>query len=146
MRVKPIRVVATAAVLLASSLLLACPVGQLRVMIPDFESSMVRGVEVFRVDESSGALESAGSIHFKRVKEDGVTGEVIVYRQETADGELMGRQEAPVLRDPDQPDAVLVQFFFYNDLPSGWFKVATFNGAGTSPPSSAQKYVEGVTG
>ena len=141
---KPIRLLTTAAVLAVSTLLLACPVGQLRVMIPDFESSVVQGIELYRVAEDSGTLELAGSLHFKRVQGDGVTGEVIVYRQETADGELLGRQEAPVLRDPDQPDAILVDFLFLNELPSGWFKVATFNAAGTSPPSAAQKYVEGL--
>ncbi|MEN8159831.1 MAG: hypothetical protein ABFS41_07160 [Myxococcota bacterium] len=143
---KPTRVLTTAAVLLVSALLLACPVGRLRVVIPDFESSVVRGVELLRVEDGSGAVAPAGSIQFKRLKGTAETGEVLVYRQHDVDGEPMGRQEAPVVRDPDQPDSIQVEFWFLNELPSGWFKVATFNGAGTSPPSAGQKYVEGSTG
>jgi len=142
MRIRSIRLAAIAALLAASSVLLACPIGRLRVLIPDFSSSAVRGLELLRVDDGSGALVRAGSIHFTGLENDPVSGEVMVYRQYEPDGTpSFGPLTAPVTRDPAMPEALTLEFTFLNELPAGWFKVAAFNAAGTSGPSSGQTFV-----
>jgi hypothetical protein len=145
MRVKPTRFLVTTAVLLVSALLLACPVGQLRVLIPDFETSNVRGFEMFRVDDATGALEPAGAIRFRRIENDPNAGEMMIYRQINPDGSRNGIQRTPVVRNPEAPDAIELQVWFVNELPAGWFRAATFNAAGTSPPSTDQRYLRGST-
>lgn len=142
MRVKASRVLATAAVLLVSGLLLACPLGRLRVLIPDFETSAVRGVELLRVEDGTGALVAAGRIHFDGLEDDAGS-QVLVYRQfDVAGKPSLGPLRASVARDSDHPEAIQIEFTFLNELPAGWFKVASFNAAGTSPPSAAQAYIK----
>ena len=142
MRLKASRVLATASVLLVSSMLLACPIGRLRMLIPDFETSAVRGIQLLRVEDGSAALVDAGAIRFLGLENDPAEGEVLVYRQLDVDGEpSLGPLRAPVVRDPDQPEAIQIELSFLNELPAGWFKVASYNGAGTSAPSSGQVYI-----
>jgi hypothetical protein len=142
MRLNASRVLTTATVLLVSSMLLACPIGRLRMLIPDFETSGVRGIQLLRVEDGSGALVDAGAIRFLGLENDSAEGEVLVYRQIDVDGKRwLGPLRAPVVRDPDQPEAIQVELSFLNELPAGWFKVASYNGAGTSKPSSAQVYI-----
>jgi hypothetical protein len=142
MRLNASRVLATTTVLAVSALLLACPIGRLRMVIPDFETSAVRGVQLLRVEDGSGALVDAGAIRFDGLEKDAAEGEVLVYRQLDPDGNpSLGPLRAPVLRDPDQPEAIQIELSFLNELPAGWFKVASYNGAGTSRPSSSQAYI-----
>jgi hypothetical protein len=142
MRLNVSRVLATVTVLLVSSMLLACPIGRLRMLIPDFETSAVRGIQLLRVEDGSGALVDAGAIRFDALENDPAEGEVLVYRHLDVDGKLsLGPLRAPVVRNPDQPDAIQIELSFLNELPAGWFKVASYNGAGTSRPSSGQAYV-----
>ena len=127
-----------------SSLLLACPLGRLHVLIPDFESGGVQGIHLLRLDDVSGSLEPAGSIVFKGLVSD-ETGEYLLYRERDTDGTLGGTVHGPVTRDPSRPDAIQLEFWFKNELPAGWFKVTTYNEAGASPPSATQAFVAGGT-
>lgn len=143
MRGSPLRVAATAAVFAVSALLLACPLGRLHVLIPDFASADVRGVRLYRVDDASGQLVAAGSLQFLGLEMDqALGGETLVYRQLTAAGDpWFGPLRTPVVRDASRPAALEVELAFSNQLPAGWFKVASYNAHGTSKPSSAQTFI-----
>ena len=143
MRIRSFRLFTTAALLAAATTLLACPIGRLRVMIPDFSSSAVSGLDLLRVEDGTGALVKAGSIHFQGLENDPSAGEVMVYRQYDADGKpSLGPLTAAVSRDAALPEALTLEFTFMNELPAGWFKVASINAAGTSGPSSGQTYID----
>src|SRR5688572_11974943 len=142
MRRRAFRAALTAAVFCFSSLLLACELGQLRVRIPDFFSSDVQGVRLYRVDDATGELVDAGRIEFVSVGTS-AQGEYVEYMQYTPDGQPgWGPVYAPIERLPDDPNGVDVTLGFSNTLPSGWFKVASYNLIGTSKPSSTQTFVE----
>lgn len=143
MRGNPFRVLVTAAVCAISTLLLACPLGRLRVLIPDFATSDVRGVRLYRVDDASGRLAAAGSIQFLGIEmNEALGGETLAYRQLTAEGQIwFGPLRTPVVRDASQPAALQVELAFLNQLPAGWFKVASYNAYGTSKPSSSQTFI-----
>jgi hypothetical protein len=142
MRLNASRVLATATVFLVSGLLLACPIGRLRMVIPDFETSAVRGIQLLRVEDGTGDLVEAGAISFVGLESDAAEGEVLVYRQVDAEGEpSLGPLRAPVVRDPKQPEAIQIEVSFLNELEAGWFRVASYNGAGTSGASSTQAYI-----
>jgi hypothetical protein len=148
MRRIPFRAVVTAAVFAVSMLLLACPLGRLRVKIPDFATSDVRGVRLYRVDDATGQLAPAGTIQFLGVEtSDASGGEMLAYRQLTAEGEpWFGPLRTVVVRDPGQPAALEVELAFLNQLSAGWFKVASYNAIGTSKPSSGQTFIEASPG
>jgi hypothetical protein len=139
----PFRAGISLAVCAVSALLLACPIGRLRVLIPDFATSDVRGIRLFRVDDVSGALVAAGSLEFLGLEpNERLGGELLVYRQRsTADEPAFGPLRSPVVRDPEAPAALEVQLAFVNPLAPGWFKVASYNAVGTSRPSTSQTYV-----
>jgi hypothetical protein len=143
MRDHAFRAALTIAVFSLSTLLLACPLGRLRVLIPDFVTSDVRGVRLYRVDAATGQLAAAGSIQFLGVElNEDFGGEMLAYRQLAPDGERsFGPLLSPVVRDATQPAAVEVELVFLNALPAGWFKVASYNAYGTSTPSTSQTYV-----
>lgn len=143
MRGNPFRVLVTAAVLVVSTLLLACPLGRLRVLIPDFATNDVRGVRMYRVDDATGQLVPAGSIQFLGIEmNETIGGETLVYRQLSAEGDpWFGPLRTPAVRDASQPAALEVELAFLNQLPAGWFKIASYNAYGTSKPSANQTYI-----
>ena len=143
MRGNPLRVGVTAAVLSISALLLACPLGRLHILIPDFVTSDVRGVRLYRVEEGSGRLVAAGSIQFLGFEtHDKLGGETLAYRQLTSENTpWFGPLRTPVVRDPSQPASIEVELAFLNQLAAGWFKVASYNSVGTSRPSVSQTYI-----
>jgi hypothetical protein len=143
MRGNPFRVLVTAAVFAVSALLLACPMGRLRVLIPDFATSDVRGVRLYRVDDATGQLAPAGSIQFLGIEvNDALGGETLAYRQLSAEGEpWFGPLRTPVVRNASQPAALEVELAFLNQLPAGWFKVASYNAYGTSKPSTSRSFI-----
>lgn len=143
MRGSTLRAMVTAAVFAVSTLLLACPLGRLRVKIPDFATSDVRGVRLYRVDDATGLLSAAGTIQFLGIEaSDGGSGEMLAYRQLTAEGDpWFGPLRTQVVRDPSQPASLEVELAFLNQLPAGWFKVASYNAVGTSKPSSGQTFI-----
>jgi hypothetical protein len=148
MRQRAFRAAATAAVLCIASFLLACPWGQLNVQIPDFFSSDVKGIRLYRVDDASGQLVDAGSIEFLAVERAAGGQEMLRYRQLSPEGEVTwGPVYTRVERSVEQPNGLTIRLGFVNQLPSGWFKVASYNLIGTSRPSASQTFVElGVDG
>jgi hypothetical protein len=146
MRKHPFRTAATAVLLCVSAFLLACPLGQLRLQIPDFETSGVKGVQLYRVDDSTGQLVDAGRIEFMKLDEN-KSGEFLKYKHVAPDGTvLFGPVFTQVVRRAEQPNGIEVTLAFMNQLPSGFFKVASYNLIGTSPVSTAQAYVAGAEG
>jgi hypothetical protein len=143
MRQRAFRAAVTAAVFCISSFLLACPVGQLSVQIPDFFSSDVKGIRLYRLDDASGQLVDAGHLEFLALEKAGGGNELIRYRQITPEGEVAwGPVYTSVSRLPDQPNGLQIRLVFMNQLPSGWFKVASYNLIGTSRPSASQTFIE----
>ena len=141
MRKRSFRMVVTAAVFCMSAFLLACPLGQLRLQIPDYFSSDVKGVQLYRIDDASGQLVDAGRIEFLGV-ETSARGEFLKYRHVSPEGEgWFGPVFTQVTRIPNQPSGIEVTLAFMNQLPSGWFKVASYNLIGTSRASASQTFV-----
>jgi hypothetical protein len=142
MRMRTFRAAVTAALLSFSAFLLACPLGQLRLQIPDYFTSDVKGVQLYRVDDSSGQLVDAGRIEFIGI-EKSANGEFLKYKHVAPDGSgLFGPVFTQIERLATQPNGIEVTLAFMNRLPSGWFKVASYNLIGTSRASAAQSFVE----
>jgi hypothetical protein len=120
--------------------MLACPLGMLRMSIPDFFTSDVLGVEVYRVDDVDGALVEAGRIEFLGI-DNLPRGEQLRYHQLAPDGAVaFGPLHTPLARIGEE--GVEISITFLNELPPGWFKVASYNEDGTSEPSLAQAYLQ----
>jgi hypothetical protein len=141
MRKRSFRWVITAAVLCMSAFLLACPMGRLRLQIPDYFTSDVQGVQLYRIDDASGELVDAGRIEFIKVeKQQNV--DYLKYRHVSPEGDpWWGPVYTPINRIPNQPNGIEIELAFLNQLPSGWFKVASYNLIGTSRASAAQTFV-----
>jgi hypothetical protein len=146
MRGRTLRALLTVALLCGTLTLLACPLGRLRVQILDYETASVRGLRLFRVDDATGALTGAGHIEFLAL-EKSADGEHLKYMQYDANGApYVGPLYTQVERAVDQPAAIQITVALANPLPSGWFKVASYNPYGTSPTSAGQSFVLGSEG
>jgi hypothetical protein len=146
MRKLGFRAAATAVLLCVSAFLLACPLGQLRLQIPDYFTSEVKGVQLYRIDDASGDLVDAGRIEFMGI-ETSTTGEHLKYKHVSPEGEVwFGPVFTQVVRNPTQPNGIEVTLGFLNQLPSGWFKVASYNLIGTSQASASQTFIAGAEG
>lgn len=145
MRKRAFRLAITAAVFCVSAFLLACPVGQLRMQIPDYFTSEVKGVQLYRIDDASGQLVDAGKIEFLKLEKK-KTGELLKYTQLTPAGDSFGPLYAHVIRDASKPNGIEVTIAFLNQLPSGWFKVASYNLIGTSRASASQTFIVAAEG
>ncbi len=146
MRKHSFRLAVTAAVFCVSAFLLACPLGQLRILIPDYLTSGVKGIQLYRIDDASGQLVDAGQIRFIGI-ETNKRGEEMKYKQYTPEGlPWFGPIYTPVIRDAAQPQSIEVTLAFLNQLPAGWYKVASYNLIGTSGPSASQTFIIGEEG
>ena len=135
------RLAVTAAVFCMSAFLLACPLGQLRLQIPDFFTSDVKGVQLYRIDDASGQLVDAGRIEFLGVKKSNGA-DVLKYMHRSPEGDpWFGPVVTQIVRNPSQPNGIEVTLAFLNQLPSGWFKVASYNLIGTSRASATQTFI-----
>jgi hypothetical protein len=127
-------------VLSLGTLLTACDLRRLQIVIPDFESSSVQGVEVWRIAEGTNQPVQAGVILFSGVHL--LAGkEVIDYVNQGPDGSDGVGASAELVRDAANPDVVQVQLYFDLRTTTGWYKISTFNGNGSSPLSLAQTYL-----
>lgn len=130
-----VRVLVGALLLLAPTFLLTgCNVDALRIMIPDFESSEVLGVNVYRRVRYTGDPETdwtrSSHIVFTEpfLDEDGV--ERMEY---TVKGVMpMEKLSTVVERDAADPDRVRLHLLFGVLEKEGEVRVATFNAAGES--------------
>jgi hypothetical protein len=144
MRQTSFRVLVTAAVFSVSAFLLACPLGQLHVLIPDYVTSSVKGVQIYRVD--GARLVDAGRIEFLGI-ETSASGETIKYKQVSPDGApWFGPVQTAVTRNPSQPASIELTLAYLNPAPAGFFKVASFNTVGTSKESADQAFLIGEEG
>ena len=128
------------ALLLAASLAsTGCNFRLLHVVIPDFETSQVIGVDVWQVD-TPAPLE-VGDITFGTIVTQDLGGgpiEMLEYFVPQADGSQT-KLTAQVIRDPAQPGAIEVHLWFPKDTTvPGWYKVSSFNSHGSGPLSAAQ--------
>jgi hypothetical protein len=145
MRKRVFRSATTAAMLCLSAFLLACPLGRVRVQIPDYFTSDVKGIQLYRVDEAGGALVEAGRIEFVALDAQN-DGEFLKYKHVSPEGAVwFGPVFTQVARSPEHPDGIEVTLAFLNQLPAGWFKVASYNRIGTSSLSTAQAFVAAGT-
>jgi hypothetical protein len=127
-------------VISVGSLLTACDLRRLQVVIPDFDSSAVQGVEVWRLADGTNQPVRAGVILFSGVHV--LAGkEVVDYVNQPASGADGLGASAELLRDPANPDLVQIALYFDMQSAAGWYKVSTFNAYGSSPLSLAQTYL-----
>ena len=141
MRKHSFRLAVTAAVFCMSAFLLACPLGQLRLQIPDFFTSDVQGVQLYRIDDATGQLVDAGRIEFMGLQKNNGA-DVLKYKHVSPEGDpWFGPVFTQIVRNPSQPNGIEVTLAFLNQLPSGWFKVASYNLIGTSRASATQTFI-----
>lgn len=130
-----------ATALLAFPLLLAgCEIGGLTMVIPDFESSEVLGVRVYRQVDSTGDPDVdyvlASEIVFNEPVLAADGHERMNY---TVDGLTNSDTFSTVVtRDAQNPDRVEVDLLFMYELPDGGFRVSTYNAVGESPLSNEE--------
>ena len=119
--------------------LMGCELRQLVVEIPDFDSSAVEGVEVWRIDDVSGEAVSDGEVRFDGVFDHhGI--EMVGYTLIKPEGVEGLSLAAPLLRQPGS-DQVRLELYWSRTGEEGWFRVSTFNSLGSSPLSLEQTYL-----
>lgn len=135
-------VLAVLALALALPALSGCTPSFLQILIPDFESAAVDGVQLWRLDDATGAPIPSGQIVFEAL-ESTPEEELLRYRLQQPDGTTLDGLYAQVERDATDPDAVRVNFTYLRPegSGSGWFKISTFNDFGSSPLSSQQTFL-----
>jgi hypothetical protein len=115
-------------------------------LIPDYLTSGVRGIRVYRINDTTGELAAAGHIQFLGIVA-GKDGEKMKYTQFNAAGDpWLGPIYTPVIRDASRPAAIQLTLAMVNELPAGFFKIASYNQYGTSPPSTGQTFMIGQEG
>lgn len=135
------RAFAVALLTFAVPALTGCDIPYFTVVIPDFQAAAVEGVQVWRIDDATGQPAPRGQIVLGEVLEyEGI--EYLEYTQLAPDGsELFTLPTKLVRPDPSRPDQVRIDVFYTSDGPQGWYKVSTFNAAGSSPLSQAQTFL-----
>jgi hypothetical protein len=128
---------------LAVVLLTASPGCQLRtihVVVPDFASSLVQGIDVYRVDEATGQPLYAGQLSFGQIVVQPDGSETVAYALTESDGTTTSGLQTTMLRSQGG-NTVELHLIFSGATPSGDFRVATYNAAGTSPLSPGSVYL-----
>lgn len=110
--------------------LLGCKMGIVHVLIPDFESAQVQGIQVYRQTTENGHWNLEETLFFRLPTEQNGEDEILKYvldpEQESA------VLNSVVLRDPDNPDRVEVQLIFQVQEFHGKIRVGSFNQKGPS--------------
>lgn len=135
------RVLAVALLALVVPALSGCEMRLLRVIIPDFETSAVEGVQVWRLDDATGQPVLRGRLVFQGSTQDRFGMEVVEYAIVQNDGTQGYTLMAEVERDSVDPDRVELDLYYTPRDAQGWYKVSTFNAVGASPLSTAQTYL-----
>ena len=123
-------------------LLSGCQLRTLHVVIPDFDAASVDGLEVFRLDDATGQPVDAGGIQFLGVQASNDGAELLEYALLSLDGTVTSTITAQVIRDVANPDAVEVFLIYHNQAAAGWYKVASYNGEGSSELSLTQTFLQ----
>ena len=133
-------VLAVLALVLALPALSGCTPRVLQILIPDFDSAAVAGVQLWRLDDATGAPMPSGQIVFEALQAASEK-ELLRYQLQQPDGTTLDGLYAQVERDPANPDEVRVNLTYLRPDGPGWFKISTFNDFGSSPLSTQQTYL-----
>jgi len=117
-----------------------CQVRTIHVIVPDFDSSLVSGIDVYRVDETTGQPIYAGKLTFGQIMAQPDGTEAVAYSLTEPDGTTTGGLQTTILRSQGG-DTVEMHLVFSGATPSGDFRVASFNAAGASPLSAGSIYL-----
>ncbi len=125
--------------LLSTLLLSGCDAYVLRVVLTDLEESAIDGLEVYRIDDTTGSLTAAGVYRFSEITTVGGGREVMSYELTSVSGETI-QAASWVERDAQDPSVVTLMLIYSIEMPPGRYKVAAYNDAGTSPPSLEETF------
>ncbi|MGH0035837.1 MAG: hypothetical protein ACQGVK_12495 [Myxococcota bacterium] len=117
-----------------SSLVGCDGMGEVKVKIPDYASAQVRGVTLWRQAQSGEFVPQTIFELGELVVHGGV--EYVQYTVEDDRFELGVPLAAPVTRDPDEPEALIVHLTVLTSGQSTVLKASTFNEAGESSLST----------
>lgn len=117
-----------------------CEYRMLQVVIPDFDTSAVEGVQIWRLaDGTNQPVQGSQLVFTVPYSQNGQ--EIVDYTQLNPDGSQGILLQAVVERSPTQPDTVQVRLYYYRMQPQGWYRVSTFNEVGTSELSLEKTYL-----
>jgi len=127
---KTVRFLLAFLLLAGCSTFLGCKMGIVHVLIPDFESAQVQGIQVYRQTTENGHWNLEETLFFRLPTEQNGEDEILRYvldpEQESA------VLNSVVLRDPSDPDRVEVQLIFRVQEFHGKLRVGSFNQKGPS--------------
>lgn len=128
---------ACAAVALLALTLTGCQWKQLVIQIPDFESNLVGGVQLWRGDEAASEIVSdAGRIVFGSCY-SGQGEEMMGYTMVDSQNQPFDDTFDVTVDRGEDGDSVTLRFTFPKwREPPGWIRVTTFNAAGESELSA----------
>lgn len=129
-----------AALLTFSIALTACDheTSVVQLVIPDFDTSQVEGVSLWRLSETTGLYERVDEIEFTTATAANGT-QVVEYHYVGANGVPI-LIESALDRGTDDPDNVSLSLLWRRVGDSGSYRISTYNPGGDSPLSSAVAY------
>ena len=123
--------------------LTGCPVKSLIVEIPDFESNLIQGMQLWRADdEASVNVTEAGRMVFGNCYFSGTGTELMSFTMVDSQNQPVENTfPATVFRGADG-DSALLYFVFQNwgEQP-GWIRASSFNVLGESDPSEEAAFL-----
>lgn len=136
------RVLAVLAGLAFAVPLSGCTIRTIHVLIPDFVSDQVQGVNLFRLDDATAAPVLMSRIDFVSSTTQPDGSELVQYQIVSTDGTTSQTFSVLVVKDPTNSDSAEMELLAGTAGAPGWFKVSTFNPYGSSSLSTAQTYLD----
>ncbi len=131
---------ALALLLISLPALSGCEIKSLTVQILGWDAYQVRGLWLWRFDDSAGRFQRDNAVQFHRDRSTAQYqdqfpsgAELVVYSSAAGNTEMPVRVE----RDPRDPDRVTLRLWYLRVSDPGVFKATTYNAAGESPLSSS---------
>lgn len=119
-----------------------CTLRVIHVIIPDFSSDQVQGVNVYRLDDTTGAPVQVGRFDLGSIQTLADGTQVIRYSEVAPDGTVESSNvPTAVQTDPSNPDSIELYLLQNSGPAAGWYKVGTFNAYGSSTLSTDQTYL-----
>jgi hypothetical protein len=112
--------------------------------IPDFDSSAVQGVWMYRWSDAAQDYERSIEL---RIVDRGVGNdtEYIDYEIRDSSGNVRYTLPAEIVRDQGNPDGALIDFFVVLFDGEGTFRASTYNDAGESQLSAEQLQIQSAS-